>query len=235
MDPQQHPNRHGERGLRAVTSSPVASAHLPGAASALGCAGRLADARAGRPGRRSARHHCLRGARSTRSPRRRHVPPCWIRRHRRFGSPSAHIGRWPVGAGPPASTATRSTIGSCCEPRHAIRDGAAAGEPVAVAVRITQQEWRRRWQRSPEIVTDRLPEQPIGDDSEQVVNRHLVAAALGRLTQEHRDVLRECYFLGSSVAQAAHALGIAPGTVKSRTYYALRALRLAIEELRDVE
>ena len=83
--------------------------------------------------------------------------------------------------------------------------------------------------------TDRLAEQPIGDASEQVVNRYLVAAALGRLTQEHRDVLRECCFLGSSVTQAAHALGIAPGTVKSRAYYALRSLRLAIEELRDVE
>jgi RNA polymerase sigma-70 factor (ECF subfamily) len=67
------------------------------------------------------------------------------------------------------------------------------------------------------------------------VNRHLVAAALGRLTQEHRDVLRECYLRRSSVAQAAHALGIAPGTVKSRAYHALHALRLAIEELRDAE
>jgi len=85
------------------------------------------------------------------------------------------------------------------------------------------------------MVTDRLPGPPAGDASGQVVNRHLMAAALGRLTQEHRDVLRECFFLGGSVAQAAHALGIAPGTVKSRTYYALRALRLAIEELRDVE
>jgi RNA polymerase sigma-70 factor, ECF subfamily len=84
------------------------------------------------------------------------------------------------------------------------------------------------------MVTDRLPEQPIGDASEQVVN-HLVAAALGRLTHEHRDVLRECCLRGSSVVQAAHALGIAPGTVKSRTYYALRALRLAVEELRDAE
>jgi RNA polymerase sigma-70 factor (ECF subfamily) len=102
-------------------------------------------------------------------------------------------------------------------------------------VRITRQEWRRRWLRSPEIVTGRLPEQPIGNASEPVVNRHLVAAALGRLTQEHQDVLRECFFLGSSVAQAAHALGIAPGTVKSRAYYALRALRLTIEELRDAE
>ena len=32
---------------------------------------------------------------------------------------------------------------SCCEPGHAIRDGADAGEPVAAAVRITRQEWRR--------------------------------------------------------------------------------------------
>ena len=96
-------------------------------------------------------------------------------------------------------------------------------------------EVARGWQRSPEVATDRLPEQPIGDAREQIVNRHLVATALGLLTQEHRDVLRECCFLGSSVAQAAHALRTEPGTVKSRTYYALRALRLAIEELRDVE
>ena len=102
-------------------------------------------------------------------------------------------------------------------------------------MRSTRQEWRRRGQRSPEIVTDHLPEQPIGDASEQVAARRLVPAALGRLTQEHRDVLRECCFLGRSVTQAAEALGIAPGTVRSRAYYALRSLRLAIEELRDVE
>jgi len=82
---------------------------------------------------------------------------------------------------------------------------------------------------------ERLAARGIGDASERVVNRHLVVAALGQLTQEHRDVLRECYFRGSSVAQAAHTLEIAHGTVKSRTYYALRALRLAIEELRDAE
>ena len=87
----------------------------------------------------------------------------------------------------------------------------------------------------PQHPNSRLPERPTGDASEHVVNRHLVAVALGRLTQEHRDVLRECYFRGSTVAQAAQALGIGPGTVKSRTYFALHALRLAIEELRDVE
>jgi RNA polymerase sigma-70 factor, ECF subfamily len=80
-----------------------------------------------------------------------------------------------------------------------------------------------------------LPRGGMGDASDPLVSRHLVAAALGRLTQEHRDVLGEMHLRGSSVAQAAHALGIAPGTVKSRTYYALRALRLAIEELRGIE
>ena len=107
--------------------------------------------------------------------------------------------------------------------------------PTAAAVRITRQAWRRRRQRGSGILTGRLHGQSIGNASEQVVNGHLAAAAFGRLTQEHRDVLRECYFLGSSVPQAALALGIAPAAVKSRTYYALRALRLAIEELRDVE
>jgi RNA polymerase sigma-70 factor (ECF subfamily) len=87
----------------------------------------------------------------------------------------------------------------------------------------------------PEIAADRLPVQPIGGAGGQVVDRHLVVAALGRLTQEHRDVLRELCFRGSSIADAAHALGIAPRTVKSRTYYALRALQLAIEELGGVE
>jgi RNA polymerase sigma-70 factor, ECF subfamily len=121
---------------------------------------------------------------------------------------------------------------------------------------MTGEQWRRKRQRSQPVSSAHagrgglprrgagshepdglreLREQPIGDASEQVVDRHLMIAALCRLTQEHRDVLIECCFRGRSVEQAAHALGIAPGAVKSRTYYALRALRLAIEELRGVE
>jgi RNA polymerase sigma-70 factor (ECF subfamily) len=103
-----------------------------------------------------------------------------------------------------------------------------------VARNIVIDEWRTtRWR--PETEIDRIPDQPIGDANEPVVDRHLAVAALGRLPQEHRDVLRECCSRGSSVAEAAHALGIAPGTVKSRANYALRALRLAIEELGGVE
>jgi RNA polymerase sigma-70 factor (ECF subfamily) len=44
-------------------------------------------------------------------------------------------------------------------------------------------------------------------------------------------VLLECYFRGASVAQAAQTLGLPEGTVKSRAHYALRALRVAIDDL----
>jgi DNA-directed RNA polymerase specialized sigma24 family protein len=118
---------------------------------------------------------------------------------------------------------------------------------------MTGQQRRRRWRHGPRVSSalvghsglpgwgsgrndaDRRCGRPIGDAGEQDVNRDLMTAALGGLTQEHRDVLGELYLRGSSVAQAAHALGIAPGMVKSRMYYALRALRLTIEELRDIE
>ncbi len=57
-----------------------------------------------------------------------------------------------------------------------------------------------------------------------------IAAALRSLSPEHRAVLVETYYRGRSVAEAAEQLGIPVGTVKSRAYYALRCLRLALEE-----
>ena len=57
-----------------------------------------------------------------------------------------------------------------------------------------------------------------------------LAEVVAVLSPEHRAVLVETYYHGASVAQAAKTLGIPPGTVKSRTYYALRALRLACDE-----
>jgi RNA polymerase sigma-70 factor, ECF subfamily len=58
----------------------------------------------------------------------------------------------------------------------------------------------------------------------------VVADAMRSLRPEHRGVLLETYYRGRSVAEAATVLGIPAGTVKSRTFYALRALRLALED-----
>jgi RNA polymerase sigma-70 factor (ECF subfamily) len=57
-----------------------------------------------------------------------------------------------------------------------------------------------------------------------------VAEALRSLSPDHRRVLLEVHYRDRSVAEAALVLGIPEGTVRSRTYYALRALRLALEE-----
>ncbi|MDR7325901.1 MULTISPECIES: sigma-70 family RNA polymerase sigma factor [Catenuloplanes] len=88
---------------------------------------------------------------------------------------------------------------------------------------------RARRARPPEVaVADitRLP-QP-GDAVDGLVSGHIVRQALARLSPEHRAVLIEVYFRGSSTAEAAARLGIPEGTVKSRAYYAVRSMRAAV-------
>jgi RNA polymerase sigma-70 factor (ECF subfamily) len=108
-------------------------------------------------------------------------------------------------------------------------EGSVRGWLYTVARRIVNDEWRTsRFRR--EVVTDVVPDHGHNDETEAVVNRQVVIDALRRLSEEHRAVLVECYLRGASVAEAAERLGIAAGTVKSRTHYALRALRLALDE-----
>ncbi len=57
-----------------------------------------------------------------------------------------------------------------------------------------------------------------------------LTAALRSLRPDHRAVLLETYYRGRSVAEAASVLGVPAGTVKSRTFYALKALKLELEE-----
>lgn len=71
---------------------------------------------------------------------------------------------------------------------------------------------------------------PAGDELEHVLTARLVADALAELSPAHRDVLIQVHYLGRPVAEAAAALGVPVGTVKSRTYYALRALRAALAQ-----
>ena len=70
-----------------------------------------------------------------------------------------------------------------------------------------------------------------GDRTDQLLLSWVVAEALTQLSPEHRAVLLECYYRGRPVSEAARAARRPEGTVKSRTHYALRALRLALEEM----
>jgi RNA polymerase sigma-70 factor (ECF subfamily) len=92
---------------------------------------------------------------------------------------------------------------------------------------------RRRSSARPALAPREIdPEETAGGPSiEQAMLGWQVAAALERLSTDHRQVIRLAHLQGMSVREIASALGLAEGTVKSRTWYALRSLRLALEEM----
>jgi RNA polymerase sigma-70 factor (ECF subfamily) len=99
-----------------------------------------------------------------------------------------------------------------------------------VARNVAVDAHRARRARPQEVGDEALALVPAVDEIEQALDTWLVADALATLSPDHRAVVVETYYRGRSVAEAAAVLGIPPGTVKSRTFYALRALRLALEE-----
>ena len=112
---------------------------------------------------------------------------------------------------------------------------ALTGRPVrpwlfTVARNLVVDAHRARQARPAEAGEAPLALLPATDDLDRALESWTVAEALADLSPQHRSVLIETYYHGRSVAEAAAVLGIPPGTVKSRSYYALRALKLALEE-----
>lgn len=92
---------------------------------------------------------------------------------------------------------------------------------------------KRRSAVRPSVATApaELDEGPGEDPLEQALLAWQVTAALERLTPEHRQVIRLAHFQGMRLREIAEATGLPLGTVKSRVSYALRGMRLALEEL----
>jgi RNA polymerase sigma-70 factor (ECF subfamily) len=74
-------------------------------------------------------------------------------------------------------------------------------------------------------------EAAAGGSLEQAMLGWQVAAALERLTPEHRQMIRMAQFRGLTMREISEHTGLPLGTVKSRTWYALRSLRLVLEEM----
>jgi RNA polymerase sigma-70 factor, ECF subfamily len=90
--------------------------------------------------------------------------------------------------------------------------------------------YRRQGARVTEVP---MPAQDLphtDDEFDRVLQSWQIAEAMRALSKEHRAVIGELFFRRRTVAEAASVLGIPPGTVKSRSFYALRALRDALEE-----
>ncbi len=58
-----------------------------------------------------------------------------------------------------------------------------------------------------------------------------IEEAMRRIGEQHRRILVETYYRGRPYAEVAEDLGVPEGTVKSRVYYGLRALRVVLEEM----
>ena len=110
--------------------------------------------------------------------------------------------------------------------------GSTRGWLLTVARNIVTDRVRARSARPQEVAESPSTPPVARDHADQVVASVTVLSAMDTLSDDHRGVLEEIYFRGHSLSEAATALGIPAGTVKSRSYYALRALR---EQLSDAE
>ncbi|WP_354528257.1 sigma-70 family RNA polymerase sigma factor [Nakamurella sp. UYEF19] len=106
----------------------------------------------------------------------------------------------------------------------------------AIARNVVIDEARRRkvrpWQATsagdPDPDLDRASTLRIDD---QVLDRWIVEEALRRISVEHRIAIVEIHLRGRPPAEVAAEQGVAPGTIRSRVFYGLKALRLTMEEM----
>jgi RNA polymerase sigma-70 factor (ECF subfamily) len=94
-----------------------------------------------------------------------------------------------------------------------------------VAYRIAIDQIRAGSARPAELLDEHIDLHAYANDEvDRLLDAREIRAAIVGLPERLRTILIEVYFRDHSVAEAAEALRIPPGTVKSRTFYALRAL-----------
>jgi RNA polymerase sigma-70 factor (ECF subfamily) len=98
----------------------------------------------------------------------------------------------------------------------------------AIARRIAIDLWRRPSSRPFEPESE--PAGKPDTEFDQVLLQVAVRDALDSLSEAHRQVLELSYHSDLTQTEIARRLGISVGTVKSRSYHALRAFQRAVEE-----
>ncbi len=89
---------------------------------------------------------------------------------------------------------------------------------------------RRSARHAREILTGSLPERATQDGADALLDAWVLSDALASLSVEHRTAVVSAYYLGQSIAEIARREELPEGTVKSRLHYALRAMRIALQE-----
>jgi RNA polymerase sigma-70 factor (ECF subfamily) len=116
--------------------------------------------------------------------------------------------------------------------RHADRLTVEGARPwlFTVARNLAVDAGRSRRTRPAEVPSAAAGDLIAPDELDVVLDAYLVVDALNSLTPAHREVVVESFYDGRSAQEIADRLGLPAGTVRSRMFYALRALRLALQE-----
>lgn len=89
---------------------------------------------------------------------------------------------------------------------------------------------RRSARHRREVSTDALPETGSDDGTDSALDAWILSDALSSLSAQHRSAIVGAYYLGHSISEIARREDVPEGTIKSRLHYALRALRLSLQE-----
>ena len=89
----------------------------------------------------------------------------------------------------------------------------------------------RPWQAA--LVDDPASASPHPGDvpSEGLLRGWIVEEALRRLSEEHRTAIVETYLKDRPYAEVAAEVDLPVGTLRSRVFYGLKALRVAMDEM----
>jgi RNA polymerase sigma-70 factor (ECF subfamily) len=96
-------------------------------------------------------------------------------------------------------------------------------------VRACYGEARKRRRRLPEVFGLTVRDPVAGDDVGNVSDRDQLERGFRRLSLEHRAVVVMHHYLDMPLEAVAGALGIPPGTARSRFHRAMASLRAALE------
>lgn len=104
----------------------------------------------------------------------------------------------------------------------------------AIARNLVVDHARRRAVRPVQpVATETLVLLAGGDEGfdEATMTAWTVEEALRRLSEEHRVALVETYLRGRPYADVSAELGVPVGTLRTRVFYGLKALRVALDEM----
>jgi RNA polymerase sigma-70 factor, ECF subfamily len=107
---------------------------------------------------------------------------------------------------------------------------ASVGTYLYVIARSTAADIRKRPSSRPLLAVEEADVPPQADSVDQILDGLIVHEALGTLSPAHLEVLRLAQDEGLTQSQIAERLGLPLGTVKTRMFHGMRALRTALVE-----